>query len=185
MSKRLLASSAILALVIGTQAFAEQGTPIVNTGTPEPECTFRVNFDRNADMPGYWIERRGGRNCLPFMPTNQLVPADYKGKDFYGEEFTDAKIKARWAECKKNAACAEPANTGAKGFVSAEKRDTGAVDQAGKIDPEGEVDLKSIRTSAGLLILARRPTTSRSLRPSPGPSSWSSPFPVTTTSGCI
>jgi hypothetical protein len=129
-TKRLLASSAVLGLVIGTQVFAEQGTRIVNAGTPEPECTFRVNFDRNADMPGYWVEKNDGRTCLPFMPTNQLVPADYKGKDFYGDEFTDTKIKARWAECKKNAACAEPAIAGAKGFDSAEKRDTGAVGPA-------------------------------------------------------
>lgn len=148
MTRRLLASAAILALVIGTHALAEQGTRIVNTGTPEPECTFRVNFDRNADMPGYWVEKNDGRTCLPFMPTNQLVPVDYKGKDFYGDEFTDTKIKVRWAECKKNATCAEPAIAGAKGFVSAEKRDTGAVDPAGRIDPEGEVDLKSIRRPA-------------------------------------
>jgi hypothetical protein len=148
LAKRLLASSAILSLIISAQAYAEQGSRIVNTGTPEPECTFRVNFDRNADMPGYSVERSGGRICVPFMPTNQLVPSGYTGKDFYGEEFTDAKIKARWAECKKSPECAEPAIKGAKGFVSAEKQDTGTVDPAGKIEPEGEVDLTRIRRPA-------------------------------------
>jgi pimeloyl-ACP methyl ester carboxylesterase len=148
LAQRLLASSAILSLIISAQAYAEQGTRIVNTGTPEPECTFRVNFDRNADMPGYSVERSGGRICVPFMPTNQLVPSSYTGKDFYGEEFTDAKIKARWAECKKSPGCAEPAIKGAKGFVSAEKQDTGTVDPAGKIEPEGEVDLTRIRRPA-------------------------------------
>jgi hypothetical protein len=148
MTRHLLGSSAVLVLFVSSHAFAEQGKRIVNTGTPEPECTFHVNFDRNADMPGYSVERSGGRVCVPFMPTNQLVPSSYTGKDFYGEEFTDAKIKARWAECKKSPECAEPAIKGAKGFISAEKQDTGTVDPAGKIELEGEVDLTRIRRPA-------------------------------------
>ncbi len=121
---------------------------MVNEGTPKPDCTARVNFDRNADMPGYSVERNGRRACLPFMPTNQLVPPDYKGRDFYGEAFTDQAIKARWTECKKDSACAERVIAGAKPFISAEKRDTGVSDAVGKIDPEAEVDLKAIRRPA-------------------------------------
>jgi hypothetical protein len=121
---------------------------VVNEGTPKPDCTARVNFDRNADMPGYSVERNGRRACLPFMPTNQLVPPDYKGRDFYGEAFTDQAIKARWTECKKDSACAERVIAGAKPFISAEKRDTGVADAVGKIDPEAEVDLKAIRRPA-------------------------------------
>jgi len=147
-TKTLLASSAMLSLLLGSPVLAQQAKRVVNAGTPEPECTFHVNYDRNADMPGYFLNRNGRRQCLPFMPTNQLVPPDHKGKDFYTEEFTDAKIKARWAECKKAPACAEPVIAGAKGFVAYEKRDTGTVDPVGKIDPEGEVNLKDIRRPA-------------------------------------
>jgi hypothetical protein len=121
---------------------------VVNEGTPKPDCTARVNFDRNADLPGYSVERNGRRACLPFMPTNQLVPPDYKGRDFYGEAFTDQAIKARWTECKKDSACAERVIAGAKPFISAEKRDTGVSDAVGKVDPEAEVDLKAIRRPA-------------------------------------
>ena len=48
---------------------------VVNAETPKPDCTARVNFDRNADMPGYLVERNGRRVCLPFMPTDPARPA--------------------------------------------------------------------------------------------------------------
>ena len=82
------------------------------------------------------------------MSAAQALSPAFAGGDFYGEEFTDAKIKSRWAECRKTPACAEPVIAAAKGFVSAERRDTGAVDAAGKFDPEGEVDLKAVRRPA-------------------------------------
>ncbi len=101
----------------------------------------RVNFDRNADLPGYRFEQV----CLPFMPTNQLVPPGYAGQDFYVEPFTDAAIRARWPACKVDPACFGPAMAGAKGFTAYEPRVTGRVDATGRIDPEGTVDLKDIR----------------------------------------
>ena len=148
MNRLLLTSSALLTVLVAGSAFAQQTRTIVNSGTPTPECAFTVNYDRNALMPGY-LKHSGERQiCIPFMPTNQLVPAGYGGADFYAEEFSDARIRERWAACKKDPACAEPVITGAKGFVAYEKRDTGLVDPAGKFDPDGDVDLKSVRRPA-------------------------------------
>ena len=148
MPKALLASATALSVLCAASALAQGSGRLVNEGTPKPDCTAPVAFDRNADLPGYAVERGGRRVCLPFMPANQLVPPGYAGGDFYVEHFTDAAIKARWAECRKDPSCAERVLAGAKPFVSAEKRDTGAVDPHGRIDPEGEVDLTAIRRPA-------------------------------------
>jgi hypothetical protein len=138
-----------LAIGLGAAGMAgAQETPIVNAGTPAPECSVRVNVDRNTDMPGYFADWNGARVCVPFMPTNQLVPADYSGADFYVDEFTDAKARQKWAACKRDTACAEKVMASARGFAKFEPRDTGRVDPAGAIDFEGEVDLKAIRRPA-------------------------------------
>lgn len=131
---------AAVPLLLGLPALA-QPQRMVNAGTPAPECSFHVNFDRNADLPGYRLEQA----CLPFMPTNQLAPPGYAGQDFYVDGFTDAAIRARWPACKADPACFGPAMTGAKGFTVYEPRVTGRVDAAGRIDPEGAVDLREIR----------------------------------------
>lgn len=122
-----------------------QNVPIVNSGTPAPECFARVNYDRNADLPGY-VDAHG--ICQPFMPTNQLVPADYAGADFYAEEFGDARIRERWQDCRADETCAAAAREGAEGFAKFEERDTGKIDPEGRIDQEGDVDLADIRRPA-------------------------------------
>jgi pimeloyl-ACP methyl ester carboxylesterase len=127
-------------------ALAQQ--PIVNAGTPAPECTVAIKYDRDADLPGYLAVKDGKPTCLPFLPTNRLVPAGYAGRDYYGEAFTDAKIRAAWAECKKEPACAERVMAGARPFIQAEFRDTGTANPQGRIDAEGTVDLKQIRRPA-------------------------------------
>ncbi|WP_152045256.1 alpha/beta fold hydrolase [Aureimonas psammosilenae] len=136
------ASLAVLAGITGAQG--AQGAPVVNPGTPAPDCTAHVNYDRNTDLPGY---RDTAGVCQPFMSLNQLVPDDYAG-DFYAAEFTDAKIHERWQACKADEACAAAARKGAKGFARVETRETGTVGTRGKIDPEGEVDLAAIRRPA-------------------------------------
>ncbi|MCO4319172.1 alpha/beta hydrolase [Phyllobacterium sp. 21LDTY02-6] len=138
---KLVATAAMAVTAFAGTAFASN-EHVVNKGTPVPECRAHVNYDRNADLPGY-LGSDG--ICHPFMPTNQLVPENYRGTDYYADEFTDAKIRQRWEECKKEEACAAAARKGAKGFAKIEDHDTGAVDKAGKIDPEGKVDLKDIR----------------------------------------
>ena len=137
------ALSLVFAATTGTHARS-----VVNSGTPEPECTTRVNFDRNADLPGYLADWDGKQVCLPFMPTNQLVPADFAGSDFYVEEFTDQRAREKWEQCKSDPACAEKTLTSARGFAKFEERDTGTVDPVGAIDFEGEVDLADIRRPA-------------------------------------
>ena len=122
-----------------------QDSPMVNPGTPEPDCFARVNYDRNADMPGY-IDDAG--ICQPFMPTNQLTPSNYAGADFYAEEFTDAKIRERWKTCEADEACSASAMEGAQNFIEFEERDTGTIDPEGGVDFEGEVELAEIRRPA-------------------------------------
>ena len=136
--KRHLAAAV---LWVGAVASAGAETPrAVNPGAPAPECAARVNYDRNADLPGYL----SGPLCLPFMPTNQLIPQD-AGPDFYVTQFSDAAIRRRWTACRQDPACHAAALAGAKPFIAYEPRLTGRVDPAGRIDPEGDVDLKAIR----------------------------------------
>ena len=139
--KMPLTATIAVPLLLCLPALAQAPQRVVNAGTPAPECSVRVNFDRNADLPDYRFEQA----CLPFMPTNQLVPSGYAGQDFYVEPFTDAAIRARWPACKADPACVGPAMAGAKGFTAYEPRVTGRVDATGRIEPEGTVNLKDIR----------------------------------------
>lgn len=132
----------------GPASAQEAPRRLVNASTPPPDCTFHVNFDRNGDLPGYRVEQGSRTSCLPFMPTNQLVPTDYQGADFYVAEFTDARIRQRWAACRADTACAERARSGANPFVAFEPRRTGSVDPEGRVDQDGEVDLRAIRRPA-------------------------------------
>lgn len=140
MKSAILAVATTIALLPAAAACAQAPAPIVNPGTPEPECSLHVNYDRNIDLPGY----RLGSMCIPFTRTNQLIPAG-RGPDFYITEFSDAAIRRRWDTCRKDEACRAAALAGAKPFLAYEPRLTGTVDAFGKIDPEGEVDLKAIR----------------------------------------
>ena len=59
-------------------------------------------------MPGYEIASSDGtRVCVPFLATAARPPAGYRDGDFYVEEFTDAKLKARWEACKADSPCHE------------------------------------------------------------------------------
>ena len=169
---------AAASLLLGNPALAEPGRT-VNAGTPAPECSARVNFDRNADLPGYRVGPVGREVCLPFMPTSQLVPDGHAGRDFYVERFTDAAIRARWTECKADPACADRARAGAKNFTAYEPRATGRVDPAGQVDPDGAVDLARIRRPAATLSASSR-TPPRS---SPGCATGADSSPPCTTPG--
>jgi hypothetical protein len=136
--KPILAAAA-LALLSASPAGAEPPR-VVNPGTPAPDCVFHVNYDRNADLPGY----RSGPLCLPFMPTNQLIP-EGKGPEFYIEHFSDAALRRRWPACLADPACHAAALADAKPFIAYEPRLTGRVDPGAAVDPEGDLDLRSIR----------------------------------------
>ena len=138
--KSIRPAAAVLALLAAPAARADEAPRVVNPGIPAPDCTLHVNYDRNAVLPGY----RSGPLCLPFMPTNQLIPPG-RGPEFYVTEFSDAAIRRRWAICQQDAACRARALAGAKPFISFEPRAVGQVDRFGAFDPEGVVDLRQIR----------------------------------------
>jgi len=131
------------ALSLLSAPVAAEPPRVVNPCTPAPDCTFHVNYDRNADLPGY----RSGALCIPFMPTNQLIP-EGQGPEFYVAGLSDAAIRRRWQTCRQDAACRDAALAGAKPFIAYEPRLTGRVDPAGRIDPEREVDLRAVRRPA-------------------------------------
>ena len=85
---------------------------------------------------------------MPFLRTANKPPPGYRG-DFYVDEFTDAKLKARWAECKADNACFQRIDGQMQRWLPPNKaratRVTGIVDPVGKIEPDGSVDLRDIR----------------------------------------
>lgn len=119
--------------------------PIVNPGTPVPDCRQRVNVDRNGELPGYRVTWESGDVCLPFTPTNQLLPRGVSPDDFYIGEFSDDRIRQKWQVCKADPGCQEKTLTAARGFVKYEPRLTGTVDGGSFMDVDGSVDLAKIR----------------------------------------
>src|SRR5207244_7450570 len=112
------------------------------------ECKAWVGTDRDAELPGYLVRS----TCVPLLVTANRPPPDYAGNDYYVDEFTDAKLKARWAACKQDAACFKRIDAQMQRWLPPNKeratRATGAVDPSGNIDPEGNVDLRQIRRPA-------------------------------------
>jgi hypothetical protein len=92
------ASVGLLAIPEGATA---QSSGLVGTSQPKPDCKAYAAYDRYHEMPGYLIANPNGTTvCVPFLATAPRPPTDYQGKDFYVEEFTDAKLKGRWETCK-------------------------------------------------------------------------------------
>jgi pimeloyl-ACP methyl ester carboxylesterase len=76
----------------------------------------------------------------------RFPPASYAGPDYYVDQFTDAKIKEAWGTCRSDPACLVRVLDGMSMLdVPHQFRMTGSVDAQGRIDPHGEVDLKSVR----------------------------------------
>ncbi|PZX14375.1 hypothetical protein LX81_02958 [Palleronia aestuarii] len=139
MTRTITISVALAALAATAQA---QDGAAVNDGAPAPDCSARVNYNVNDTLPGY-ADPDG--ICHPFTATYSLVPDYYEGEDYYVEEFTDKRIRARWQECSQDDSCPDGALEAARGFTGSESQDTGTVDPEGRIDPEGDVDLADIR----------------------------------------
>ncbi len=118
---------------------------LINRGTPAPDCKIHVNVDKNGELPGYSSQWDGKSVCLPFTPTSQLLPLGVSGDDYYIKDFSDARVRAKWASCKENIACRDKTLEAAKAFAKFEARDTGTVDNAGAVDFDGTVDLTRIR----------------------------------------
>lgn len=126
---------------------------------PPAECHAHVGFDRDLTLPGYYVPTKlGPATCVPFTVTAQQPPAKYKG-DFYVDEFTDAKLRAQWGQCKLDKACFDRVHKIVSGRAPPNKeyrprsaRDTYLL---GKIDADNpNVDLKTIRRPA---FFARAP----------------------------
>ena len=119
---------------------------------PPTDCTAWVGTDRNAELPGYLLRPESGRTqapqCVPLLVTAYKPPAGYAG-DYYVDEFTDAKLKQRWATCREDTACFKRINDQMQRWLPPNKeratRVTGMVDPVGKIDSDGVVDLRHIR----------------------------------------
>src|SRR5436305_42425 len=115
---------------------------------PPTECKAWVGTDRDAELQGYLV----GSTCVPLLVTANRPPPDDAGNDYYVDEFTDAKLKARWAACKQDAACFRRIDAQMQRWLPPNKeratRATGVVDPSGNIDPEGNVDLRQIRRPA-------------------------------------
>ena len=93
----------VLGFVVAGAAWAEPSR-LVPPGEPEPDCRAHVGYDRDQELPGYRLSEAGGSVCVPFLvPANR--PPDGYGRSFYLDEFTDAKLKERWASCKEDPAC--------------------------------------------------------------------------------
>jgi pimeloyl-ACP methyl ester carboxylesterase len=145
MNKRIQTLLLGATLLPVSAAAQEQNKPLVNPGTPVPECRQRVNIDRNGELPGYRTVWDGKDVCLPFTPTNQLLPRGIAPDDFYIGEFSDERIRQKWQVCKADPGCQDKTMTAARAFAKFEPRDTGTVDKAGAIDFDGTVDLHQIR----------------------------------------
>ncbi|MDB6161697.1 MAG: hypothetical protein JWO04_5403 [Gammaproteobacteria bacterium] len=96
--------------VAGQTGAAAAGAASVAAAGPAPECQAHAGFDRDLTLPGYLLPTKlGPTTCIPFTVTAQRPPAKYKG-DFYVDEFTDQKLRQRWAECKLDKTCFEKVN---------------------------------------------------------------------------
>ncbi|TFZ06164.1 hypothetical protein EZ313_05840 [Ramlibacter henchirensis] len=119
---------------------------------PTTDCTAWVGTDRNRVLPGYLLpQANGATRCVPLLLTAAKPPPGYAG-DFYVDEFTDARLKQRWAACKADAACFQRIDGQMQRWLPPNKeratRVTGMVDPVGRIEPDGEVDLRDIRRPA-------------------------------------
>lgn len=120
---------------------------------PAPECSARVGYDRDMALPGYLIAKgKGPAACVPFTTTSFKPPAGYAGKDFYVEEFSDERLRERWAACKADAACIGRVGKPIANRVPPNREhkmtDARALFLLGRIKDEGNVDLRKVRRPA-------------------------------------
>ena len=90
----------------GTVA-AQPSTSFHSSRAPVPatDCQAHVAYDRDLTLPGYLLPTSAGpRTCIPFTTVAARPTAADRG-DFYVDEFTDAKLRERWAACKIDKEC--------------------------------------------------------------------------------
>jgi hypothetical protein len=99
----------LLRVVAGLSAAvaAEPSTGFHPTRAPVPptDCQAHVAYDRDLTLPGYLLPTSAGpRTCIPFTTVAARPRAADRG-DFYVDEFTDARLRERWAACKIDKTC--------------------------------------------------------------------------------
>ena len=146
---RLLPSLFSAAVIAACSTPPAPTTTIVTRAVPPTDCKAWVGVDRNVELPGYLLpQASGGMQCVPLLVTAYKPPAGYRG-DFYVDEFTDAKLKERWAACKADKACFDRIDAQMQRWLPPNKeratRVTGMVDPVGRIDSDGNVNLRDIR----------------------------------------
>src|SRR3546814_3990697 len=80
---------------------------IVPTRAPVPpfECKAYVAYDRDMELPGYWIAKSAGdRTCVTFTSTLNKPQEGYRG-DYYVDPFTDPHMREDWQSCKRDTTC--------------------------------------------------------------------------------
>ena len=100
------AMSAVLAVAAAAPGRADEAS-FKSTRAPVPafECQAHVGYDRDLTLPGYLLPTSAGpKTCIPFTSARSQPPAGYVG-DYYVDEFTDEKLRARWEACKKDKEC--------------------------------------------------------------------------------
>ncbi len=143
-----LATAVAAAMLSACADMGRVGTSAVRAPSPATDCKARVGASVNAELPGYLLPQAGGGTvCVPLMQTSNKPPAGYSG-DYSVAEFTDAKLKERWAACKAEPACFARVNAEMQRWLPPNRRSTrvtGLVDPVGRIDADGEVNLRDIR----------------------------------------
>jgi len=142
----------LLGAVPGEAAFAFQGAaPIAEQ---PPECEARVAYDRDRVMTGYLLPTAAGpKTCIPFSTVGKRPPADYRG-DFYVDEYSDERLRARWTDCKKDKKCHERVGEQIHSRRPPNKEyrttDPHHIYLLGKLpqDETGDIDLKRVRRPA-------------------------------------
>ncbi len=125
---------------------------LASTPLPPPDCEARVGYDRDLVLPGYLLPTAAGpKTCVPFTSAAAHPPAGYRG-DFYVDEFTDAKLRARWLECKQDKTCYDRVYKQVMARHPPNKEYALADEHAryllGKIEEKPNVDLSVIRRPA-------------------------------------
>ncbi len=134
-------------LLLAVTATVTEAAPVQRF--PAPDCTAPVAYDRDMTLPGYWLDdSHGARVCVPFTTVGARPPQGYDG-DFYVEEFSDEKLRARWLECKADTECAARVNRVVNRRLppNREQRITDPHHRylLGKITEAPDVDLRQIR----------------------------------------
>lgn len=155
---RVMAGAALAALpfciAVAAQPTSSKG---VDQAAPPADCEAPVGYDRDRVMSGYLLPTSAGaKTCIPFSTVAAHPPAGHKG-DFYVDEFSDVRLRQRWAACKLDKVCHDRVFTQVMARHPPNKEygttDPRSIYLLGKLG-EGEIDLKSVRRPA---FFARAP----------------------------